>query len=261
MACAPTLFEIRGSGFFMRQIHSISLILLGFLFSLPLYAQAPQDDLRGKIAEFGAQLERLESQLQGIDGAAQTQNVQIQQLDAKMERNYRDLEMRLQALEGKVSLFQDTLNRAIVNLSPKLAQETKKFQSALDLVQRTEYSKAVSVFQEFISQYPKSPQVGESYFWIADCRFALKDYAQAIKDYQKFVEKNPKETKTPLAILKQGDAFIYLQMPEEAKAFYKKLVSEYTSTDEAAQAKGKLTALEQKKDVMLKPQPSGGEDF
>lgn len=254
----------------MARFISNILICFSFLcFSTPCFAQEAPEDPRTKIAEFGAQLERLESQLQGIAGAAETQNVQIGQLDAKLERNYRDLEMRLNALEGRITLFQDTLNRAVTILSPKLAQEGQKFQAALGLVQQTQYAQAIQAFQQFIGQYPKSPQVGEAYFWIGECRFALKDYAQAIKDYQKFVEKHPKADKAPLAILKQGDAFIYLQMPEEAKVFFKKLISEHPSSNEAAQAKGKLAAIEQKKDVIThlppptptKPESGGTEDF
>lgn len=221
------------------------------------------------MAEFGAQLERLEATLQSINGASETQNVQIGQLDSKVERNYRDLEMRLNALEGKINLFQDTLNRAVATLSPKLAQEGQKFQAALGLVQQTQYAQAIQAFQQFITQYPKSPQVGEAYFWIGECRFAQKDYAQAIKDYQKFVDKHPKADKSPVAVLKQGDAFLQLQMVDEAKVFYKKILQDYPSSNEANQARGKIAALEQKTNVITnlppppqtKQEPAGTEDF
>lgn len=219
-----------------------------------VYAQ----DSGSKLAEFGAQLERLEAALQSTQGTAETQSVQIKQLEEKSDRNYRDLEMRLKAVEGRVELFQDILNRAVANLAPKLADEGKKFQTALDLVQEAQYAKAIPAFQQFVQQYPKSPSAGEAQFWIAECRYALRDFSQAIKDYQKFVEKQPKSGKAPAAILKQGDAFLQLQMPEEAKVFYQKLVSQYGSSDEAAQARGKLTALQEKGDVIttLPPPPS-----
>ncbi|MBI4224264.1 MAG: tol-pal system protein YbgF [Deltaproteobacteria bacterium] len=216
-----------------------------------MYAQ----DSGTRLAEFGAQLERLEANLQGVQGAAETQTVQIKQIEENSGRNYRDLEMRLKALEGRVELFQDILNRTVAGVAPKLAEEGKKFQAALDLIREVQYDKAIPAFQQFITQYPKSPSVGEAQFWMAECRFALRDFSQAIKDFQKFAEKYPKSNKTPPAILKQGDAFLQLQMPEEAKVFYKKLVSEYPTTEEAAQAKGKLTALEQKGDMITKLPP------
>lgn len=208
-----------------------------------------------RLAEFGAQLERLEAALQSTQGTAETQSVQIKQLEEKSDRSYRDLEMRLKALEGRIGLFADILNRTVANVAPKLAEEGKKFQAALDRVQQAQYTEAIPAFQQFIQQYPKSPQVNEAQFWIAECRFALRDFSQAIKDYQKFVEKNPKSGKAPGAILKQGDAFVHLQMPGEAKVFYQKLVSSYASSDEAAQAKGKLTALEEKGDVITQLPP------
>lgn len=232
------------------------LFLLYSLITLLPAGLAAQES-GAKLAEFGAQLERLEAAVQSVSGSAETLGVQIKQLEEKSDRNYRDMEMRLKAMEGRINLFQDILNRTVAAVNPKLAQEAKQFESALDLVRAAQYDRAIQAFQTFIQKYPKSPSAEEARFWIGGCRYSLRDFSQAIKDLQKFVEKNPKSDKTPTAILKQGDAFVQLQMPAEARVFYQKLVNQYPATDEAAQAKGKLAALEEKKDVIttLPPLP------
>ncbi len=206
--------------------------------------EATKVEQNARVAESIAQLDRMRAELQTLTGNVETQNFQMKQLTESNERHYRDMEMRLNAIESQIKLFQDQLNRALAAVSPKLLQETKDFQKGLDAVQRAEYQQAIQSFQQFLKQYPKSPQKGEAQFWIAECRYGTKDFTQAIKDYQKFVEQFPKSSHTPQAVLKQGDGFLTLQMKDEAKVFYKKVMQDFPHSQEAAMAKGKLEALE-----------------
>ena len=206
--------------------------------------EASKIDQNSKLAEAISQIDKLKTDIQALGGGSEAQNVQMKQMQEGMERHYRDLEMRLNAVEGQLKLLQDQLNRAIASVAPKIAQEGKEFQKGLDLIQKGEYAQAIAAFQQFSKQYPKSPMRDDAVFWIAECRYSMKDYSQAIKDYQKFVEQFPKSVKAPSAVLKQGDSFVNLQMKEEAKVFYKKLIQDYSKSEEAAQAQGKLAALE-----------------
>ena len=237
------------SKFFLKSIASgLGSLLFPFLLPALLFAQSPQQgtttDQNAPIAEAFNKIDRIQAELQQFEGNVETQGMLAKQLEEKSDRNYRDLEMRLQALETKIKLFQDVLNKSLAKISPQLAGEYKKFEEGLNLVQTGQYTPALAAFQQFLKQYPKSSQKNEARFWIAECRYALKDYAQAIKDYQKFVEANPKSEKAPQALLRQGDGFLQLQMAQEAKAFFKKLIQDYPASDEATLAKGKLAALE-----------------
>lgn len=218
--------------------------------------EATKIEQNARVAEAIAQLDRMRSEIQTLQGNVETQNMQIRQHEENMGRHYRDMEMRLGSLESQLKLFQDQLNRALTTVSPKLAQEGKDFQKGLDHVQRAEYQPAIQAFQQFLKQYPKSPQRDEAQFWIAECRYGTKDFTQAIKDYQKFVEQFPKSSHAPQAVLKQGDGFLNLQMKDEAKVFYKKLVQDYPHSQEASMAKGKLSALEQTGIAPTAPSPS-----
>lgn len=197
-----------------------------------------------KLAESIAQMDKFRSDIQALGGGSETQNVQMKQLQDNVERHYRDLEMRIGALEEQLKLLREELSRAVTKISPQLAEETKNFQKGLTHIQNGEYAQAITAFQQFIKQYPKSPTRADAFFWIGECRYAMKDYTQAIKDYQKFVDQFPKSDKAPSVLLKQGDAFLNLQMKNEAKVFWKKLVQDFPKSDEAAQAKGKLEALD-----------------
>ena len=218
--------------------------------------EATKVEQNARVAEAISQIDRMRSEIQGLQGTHEAQTMQMKQLQEGTERHYRDLEMRIGALDSQLKLFQDQLGRALATVSPKLAQEGKDFQRGLDLVQRAEYQQALEAFQQFLKQYPKSPQKDEAQFWIAECRYGTKDFTQAIKDYQKFVELYPKSVHAPQAVLKQGDGFLNLQMKNEATVFYKKLIQDYPRSHEATIAKGKLSALEQTGQAPTAPSPS-----
>lgn len=229
----------------MRKIISFSMFFL--FWGVQGWSQEPFSSSAGQngnLAETEAQFDRIRTDLQELHGGLETQTVLMKQLETKSDRNYRDMELRLQSLEAQIKLFQGALDQALAKVSPAAAQEFNKFQNGLTLVQNSEYAKALPAFQQFLQQYPKSPHKPSALFWIAECRYALGDFAQAIKDYQKYVLAYPKSDKTPMAVLKQGDGFLRLNMPTEAKVFFKKVVQDYPNSEEASQARGKLAALE-----------------
>lgn len=209
-----------------------------------------------RLAEAFAALDRLQTQVQSLGGGTEAQTVQLQQFKESMERMYRDLEMRLNGMEGPLKLFQSELSRALSKVAPGLEKERTAFQKGLDFVQTGQYTQAAAAFQQFLKQYPKSPQTAEALFWIGECRYASRNFQEAIKDYQKMVERFPKAALTPMAILKQGDSFLNLAMKEEAKIFWNKLIREYPSSTEAQQARNKLESLTKTGTAITTPTPA-----
>lgn len=216
---------------------------------------ANEIERNSKLAQALAALDRLQTQVQSLGGGSEAQTVQIQQFKEAMERMYRDLEMRLNALEGQLKLFQSELSRALMKVAPGLEKERAAFQKGLDFVQTAQYAQAVAAFQQFMKQNPKSPQTAEALFWIGECRYASRDFQQAIKDYQKLADQFPKAALTPTAVLKQGDSFLNLAMKEEAKIFWNKLIREYPSSTEAQQARNKLESLSKTGTAITLPAP------
>lgn len=219
------------------------LVLLG-VFLLPT-AFAQGTNPQTQLASMAAQLERIEAEVRLLSGGSEGQSVQMKQLQQSMESRYRDLEMRIVAIEGQIKLFQQELKQAIAIVNPKLEQERKELEKGLGLMGQTKYKEAIQAFEQFLKKYPKSLSKGEALFWIAESREAMGESSLAIKDYQKFVTLYPKSDKAPLAILKQGEAFLKLNMKKEAKVFWEKLIKEYPQSTEASQAKSKIASLEE----------------
>lgn len=204
-----------------------------------------------KLAEAFAQLERLQNQLQALGGGTESQGVQMQQVKGELERLFRDLEMRVNTLESQLKIMQ---GGAASPSSPS----TGAIQEGFNSMQSGDYAKAIASLQQYVKLQPKGASTADAYFWIGECRFALRDYAQAIKDYQAFVERYPKSDKAPVAILKQGESFSNMKMKQEAKVFWTKLAKEYPNSPEARQAKAKLEGSDKPAPAPKKeaPEPS-----
>ena len=69
------------------------------------------------------------------------------------------------------------------------------------------------------------------------------EYDLAILDYQKVISNHSSSSLAPKALLKQGMAFEKLTDNETAKIIYRKLVSDYKSSQEASQAQSRLDQL------------------
>jgi tol-pal system protein YbgF len=175
-----------------------------------------------------------------------------EQNDALM-RQITGLDNRIQAIEDRMAIFSAQLTKALGKVSPSAAKEGELYQEGLDLIEQSKYLEAAAVFETFIVKYPKSQFVPNARFWIGECFYSSRDLKRSIKEYQVFIEKHRKHEKIPNALLKQGDSFNELGMPDEAKAFYQKVVKDYPNTKAAGLAQSKIKRLNEKKAEALAP--------
>ena len=70
-----------------------------------------------------------------------------------------------------------------------------------------------------------------------------RDYYQAILNFNQVRQQHPKSDRAPAAVLKIGLAFLQMGNKSEAKLAFQKVLNDYPSSPEAAQAREKLQAL------------------
>ena len=120
-------------------------------------------------------------------------------------------------------------------------QET--YDEALSLFKAKKYRKSYDLFSIYIEKYPSAKLTVNARFWSADCLFRQKEYALSILEYQNVIADHPRHAKAPAALLKQGLAFEALEDNDTAKIVYKKILSDYSTSDQAATARKKLDKL------------------
>ncbi len=105
------------------------------------------------------------------------------------------------------------------------------------------YQEAYEMFEAAIDKNGSSSNAIQARYMMGESLYQQKEFDQAILQYQKIISSQPKHAKTPAALLKQAMAFEQLSDKETAKILYQKIMSSYSSSPEAAQAKSKLSAL------------------
>ena len=206
--------------------------------------QVDEVERNAKTAQAIAATERLQSAMQGLTGNADSQDHRLQEALQKVDRSYRDLEMRLSAFEAKLKLYEVQISKVLSETAPKIAEEGKLYEKGLSEAQNNNYLQALGTFQQYLKKYPKGAFAGDAQLWVAECRYALGDFEQAIKDYQKLVEQNPRSPKAAKALLRQGESFSRLQLGSEAKIFWSKLIKDFPNSEEAKEAQVQLEALD-----------------
>lgn len=119
----------------------------------------------------------------------------------------------------------------------------KKYDEALELFRAKKFQQSHDLFTQFIKENPNTDLAINARFWVGDCLYNQKEYALAILEYQNVIADFPNYRKAPAALFKQGMSFEKLQDTDTSIIVYKKILSEYPVSDQAAAAKKRLEAL------------------
>ncbi|MFH1653865.1 MAG: tol-pal system protein YbgF [Pseudomonadota bacterium] len=237
-------------------------IMMLFISTLAVAAQVDEkiSDIENRISQIestylensartAAELSRVEAfqiDITEIRGDLQTNKHLINSESKEMGSRLTNIEQRLSTMEDRFDVFASQLYRALEKINPKIADEGKLYQSALDKVDKAQYLDAITTLKSFIKKYPKSDLTGSAQYWIAESYYSLRDWRRAIKEYQIFITKYPGNEKVSNAILKQGFAFTKLNLLDEAKLFLNKVLKDFPSSQDGAAAKEKLDVIENK---------------
>lgn len=195
------------------------------------------------VASAVARAETLSRESTELQGTIQTNQHLIETQRQETQKLYHDLDLRLEALEERLSLLSVQIGDAVRKIDPKVALEGDAYQAGLNKIQSNNYLEAIAQFNAFLKKYPKSSLSPLAQYWIAESYSALRDWQRAIKEYQKVIDKYPKHEKTRQALLGQGTCFVELGMVDEAEVFFHKVSELFPKTTEANQALEEIKKL------------------
>lgn len=112
---------------------------------------------------------------------------------------------------------------------------------------RGNFQLAIDGFKMYMEQFPESPLVDDSLYWIGECYFSQKKFNEAIEVFNELILNYPNGDKIPAAYLKKGISLVELEKKEEALAAFKLLVSKYPLEEETKIAQQKIKELTTKK--------------
>jgi tol-pal system protein YbgF len=122
-------------------------------------------------------------------------------------------------------------------------QAEQAYQAAYRDVTNGKYELAAQEFQDFLQQYPDSPRVAESHFYLGEAQFAQERYLEAAGEYSKVTTDFPASRLAPAAYLKMGRAYVQLEERSLAQKAFKTLIDKHPNSEEAKQAESALKSL------------------
>ncbi len=202
------------------------------------------------VAKAIARSDNVQQEFVSVKGELDTNKHLIEAHSKELERMIIDLEHRLTGIEERLDIFSKQIVQVMEKVAPNVAKEGSLYQGALDEVNEGEYLKAAAKFVSFISSFPKSSFISNAQYWVGECFFSVKDYKRAIKEFDVVVQKYPRSDKAATALMRQGDSFYELDMLDQAKPFYEKVLKDYSASPEVVKVKVKLQRVEEKKNEL-----------
>ncbi len=170
----------------------------------------------------------------------------------RMERDLdklKQLEARIEALEKQVTALKSapvvTPNESTAAKPSMTAAEVEQaqqaYKKAFDQLMAGKYPEAGKLFKEFVEKYPHSDQLGNAQYWYGETQFVARKYEGALLAYSASVEAGgPKQAD---ALLKQGECYIELRKPKEAKSSLDEVKKRFPDSTAAKQADKLLSSL------------------
>lgn len=122
--------------------------------------------------------------------------------------------------------------------------ENSDYNAAVSLAfEKKQYDQAITAFQGFVKQYPKSTYQPNANYWLGQLYYNKGKKDDAAYYYAVVVKNYPKSPKSSDAMFKVGVIMQDKGQSDKAKAVYQQVIKQYPNTDAAKQAQKRLSAL------------------
>ncbi len=103
-----------------------------------------------------------------------------------------------------------------ISASRLSGSEEADFEIGMQLLRQGDFLGAESTFQQYISSYPESDQMGEAYFWLGESLYVRGLYSDAATSYLTSARDFGDSTKAPDSLLKLGMSLAALGQVDQA---------------------------------------------
>jgi tol-pal system protein YbgF len=189
-----------------------------------------QSDLRQYKAYLGSRLDEYQQQAQMISAQLNDLSQRLTGVAQRVD------EMKYTA---KTPSEADTSAAAeVVAAEPRQLYD----QAYLDL-SRGNFDLAKDGFEEYLRLYSETELADNALYWLGEADYVQHDYRSAIEKFQEVEQKYPQGNKVPSALFKIGLCQVQLKQKQNAKETFRRIMSDYAGTPEAAQSKDRLQEL------------------
>src|SRR5258708_1181751 len=118
---------------------------------------------------------------------------------------YADLDQRLKGLEGRGGAGAAAGAAASGSSSAAGAAGTRSaadadkasYQTAFDLLKDSQYDRAITAFQSFLTTYPNSQLADNAQYWLGEAYYVNKSFPEALAPFHRVVDNYPQPPSLP----------------------------------------------------------------
>lgn len=204
------------------------------------------------------QIESLKQELAQLRGQVEMLTNNQEQTQKRQKDFYVDLDNRLRKIEsaatpatgGQTSATDpgpaSGTTGAIKPVAADPAQESRDYETAINLLRNNKHVDAAFGFKQFIKNWPKSAYLPGAHFWLATSLSRARDQEGAKENYSRVYSVWPEDSLAPDAMLGEANAAQELNDAKGSRALLEKLVAKYPSSDAAKTAKQRLGPTKKK---------------
>lgn len=250
---------------FSNLKRAVSLALLAGAANLAFAAPAPVSDLNSTPSQGSeTEVQRLERLLQNrahiqlqMQQQIDTMSVELNELRGKVERNSYEMKQMLDRQRELFIELDRVRNQAVspnVNVEPAEspdvsdtggvyvadANEEAAYKNAVYVVKvEKDFPKAIAAFTKFQKDFPNSPYMANTHYWIGQLHYALKQDVDSTKSFASVVAYKDSNKRAD-SLVKLGDIAKRNGKAEVAKKYYQQAIDEYPGSASAEMAQSKL---------------------
>jgi tol-pal system protein YbgF len=202
------------------------------------------------------QIESLRREIQTLRGQVEVVNNGVESSAKRQRDMYVDLDTRMRRLEqgpggaaapppgpAEGAAPPPAAAAAPAAVAGASADEARMYEAAQQQRRIGNYQGAITSFQSFLGQYPRSPLAHRAQYWIGDSYFNLRDYKNAIASQQKLIAAFPDSASAPDAMLNIASSQAELGDGVSARRTMDTLVARYPGSEAADKARRRMTTL------------------
>lgn len=112
---------------------------------------------------------------------------------------------------------------------------TEPYRKGLRALQERRFDDALALFATFVATNPSHELVASALYWRGEAHYAKRDYRAASQELETLLERYPKTTRAPEALLKLGLSYRKLGVAQQADQVFQRLRTDFPQS-QAAQA-------------------------
>ncbi|BEO55381.1 cell division protein CpoB [Serratia bockelmannii] len=130
---------------------------------------------------------------------------------------------------------------AAASVTPSGGDENSDYNAAVSLaLEKKQYDQAISAFQSFVKQYPKSTYQPNANYWLGQLFYNKGKKDDAAYYFAVVVKNYAKSPKAPDAMYKVGIIMQEKGQADKAKAVFQQVIKQYPTSAAAKQAKSRV---------------------